>query len=190
MIDKKKTALLVLDMQNDFTEADAVVEVPNIKERFPELKRFIDHCRQEGIVIIYTRHNYHPAQNPVEARLFPQLEKDGLRKGSRGFDINSHIAPEKTDIVLDKTRYDAFYKTELEQILESQGVTNVIIIGTMTDICCESTARSAMYRNYHVWFVDDLNFTADENKHQNTLATIKSHFGTVISSRDLLNQIK
>jgi ureidoacrylate peracid hydrolase len=188
-IKANKTALLIIDMQNDFTEKGAIIEVTNINKALTKFKKFIDYCRKKGVSIIYTRHNYSPQTNPIEAKLFPELNKKGLRKGTYGFDISDSIKPEKDDMVLDKNRYDAFYKTKLEKILKSKNITDIIIIGTMTNVCCESTARSAMYRDYSVWFVSDLNFTFDKKQHHYTLETIKTHFGQVLNSSKILEKI-
>ena len=188
-IKAKRTALLVIDMQNDFTEKGAIIEVANIRKGFPRFKRFIDFCREKGLLIIYTRHNYSPKTNPIEAHLFPELKKEGLRKGTHGAEVNDYLKPKKIDITIDKTRYDAFYKTNLEKILRSKGITSIIITGTMTEVCCESTARSAMYRDYEVWFPPDLNFTCDINKHLYALKVIETHFGRVVNSARILTQI-
>lgn len=73
MINPKKTALLIIDMQNDFVEEGAVLEVPATRKNLREYKTFIDFCRKKGVTVIYTRHCYDAKKNPIEARLFPQM---------------------------------------------------------------------------------------------------------------------
>ena len=152
-INPHKTALMIIDMQNDFTEKGAIIEVTGIRKGFPKFKKFIDFCRDKGLLIIYTRHVYSPKHNPIEARLFPELKRGGLRRNTHGFEIDNYLKPQNYDIVLNKTRYDAFYKTNLEKILKKNGITDIIITGTMTEVCCESTARSAMFRDFNIWFI-------------------------------------
>ena len=186
-------------MQNDFTEKGAILEIESIennkvskdKNNLNKFKRFIDKCREKGVLIIYTRHCFSPEQNPVEAKLFPELAKEGLRKDSKGWQICEELKPnlEMDDIIVDKTRYDAFFKTDLKKILDKKNVRKVIITGTMTEVCCESTARTAMYNDYEVLFCSDLTFCCDKNTQKNTLEVMKRCFGEVMDSKKILNFI-
>ena len=183
----KDVALIVIDVQNDFVEEGALIEVESIRQGLQHLREFISFCRDKGATIIFTKHLFDPKLNPVEAKLFPSLHKSGLREGSKGAEIHSEVFPEESDLVITKRRYDAFFGTELEQILREKGIEKVIITGTMTEVCCESTARSAMYRDFEVLFVSDLTFTSDSEVHKNTLKTIKSHFGEVMDSKEIID---
>ena len=183
---RMKAVLLVIDMQNDFIKEGAIVEVGGIREKVPEFKEFVDKCREKGVKVVYTSHCYDPKKNVVEAKLFPELDEEGLRKSSEGWQIYDKIAPLEGEVVIDKERYDAFFKTELRKVLKSEKVDTVIITGTMTEICCESTARTAMSYDYDVVFCSDLTFTCDKDAHENTLKVIKNHFGKVKSSKEIL----
>jgi ureidoacrylate peracid hydrolase len=187
---KMKTALLVIDMQNDFVEDGALIEVKGIRNRITQFKSFIDECRKRGITIIYTKHIFDTVHNPVEAKLFPSLAIEGLREGTKGVEVHNELLPEKSDIMIKKRRYDAFFGTDLEVILKAKGIKNIIITGTMTNVCCESTARSAMFRDFNVLFSSDLTFTSDPVIHENTLKTIKSHFGEVMNSEEILQSLQ
>lgn len=184
-IDPRKTALLVIDMQNDFIEDSAVLEVKGIRENLESFKSFIDTCRSKGMSVVYTKHEYSPEENPIEAELFPEMNDIGLRRGSDGFEINKIIAPHNGDMVIEKKRYDAFYGSSLEEMLRARGITDVIISGTMGNVCCDSTARGAMYRDFHVWFLSDLTFTSDPMVHEYTLKTMATHFGQVVDSENI-----
>jgi len=184
---KQDTALLVIDMQNDFIEPDGFLEVPGIKENAPKFKDFIAKLRKKGILIIYTRHCYDPKKNPIERKLFPEMDENGLRINTSGWQIIESLKPEKDDTIIDKPRYDAFYKTDLEEVLKSHNIKRVIISGTMTDVCCDSTARSAMIRDLEVIFCSDLNFCSDEMIQAATLKTISLNFGQVMSSQEILS---
>ena len=182
------TALLVIDMQNDFIKKDVLLEVKGIRAGIPRLAAFIDSCRQAKLPIIYTRHCYDPKNNPIEAKLF-KFRKNTLRKGLEGWKIYATLKPAPQDTVIDKTRYDAFFKTRLHQILKQKHIKNLIITGTMTEICCESTARTAMFYDYNIFFCKDLTFTSDKLTHDNTLKVIKHHFGAVVSSPSILKKL-
>lgn len=183
------TALLVIDMQNDFVRKDGVLHVPGIDDRLSAYRMFIEECRKRGLPIIYTRHVFDAANNPIEAELFPVLLKEGLRPGTRGHAIIDELAPDPGDTVMEKTRYNAFFKTDLDAVLATKGITHVIITGTMTEICCHSTARGAMERNFRVLFPSDLNFSADPNVHMVTLGVIGMCIGTVATAEEVLNML-
>ncbi|MBS3128886.1 cysteine hydrolase [Candidatus Woesearchaeota archaeon] len=183
-------ALLIIDMQNDFVKENAIMEVPGIRNHLLKFKNFIVQCRKKGVLTIYTRHCFDPKKNAIELLLFPQLKKEGLRSGTKGWQIIDELKPEKNDIFIDKTRYDAFFKTNLKTILEKNKVDTVLITGTMTNVCCESTARTAMQHDYHVLFCSDLTFCGDQEDQKATLKIIKSSFGKVMTSQEILTEIK
>lgn len=93
-----------------------------------------------------------------------------------------------------KHRYDAFYNTRLETVLRNMRgpgvVDTVIIIGTVTNICCESTARSAFMRDFRVAFVGDANGGLDDASHEATLAIIAKVFGRVMTARELVDRLR
>lgn len=182
---KNKTALLVIDMQNDFVEQNALIEVADIRKSIPKFREFINKCREKGIMVIYTKHIFDMVNNPIEARLFPGLAEQGLRENTNGAEIHQKLRPAEEDIIIKKKRYDAFIGTELELILKAKGIENVIITGTMSNVCCESTARTAMMKDFNVFFTSDLTFTSDQMVHNNTLKNIASHFGKVLNSKDI-----
>ncbi len=185
-----KKALLIIDMQTDFVKEGAPIEVKGIRKNITAFKEFIDFCRDKGLLIVYTRHCYSPNTNPIEAKLFSHIRKPYLQKGSRGWQICDDLKPEKSDVLIDKTRYDAFFKTSLHTLLQKNKVKEIIITGTMTEICCESTARSAMYHNYDLIFCDDLTYTSDPMRHKRTLQVIESHFGKVLKKNEIKKKIK
>jgi ureidoacrylate peracid hydrolase len=187
-MEAEKTALLVVDMQNSFVEEGSPNEIEIIRGNLEKLKSFIDFCRKAGIKIIYTRHAFDKKRSPIEAKLFPAQMNEDLKKGSRGWEINRKIEPEEGDVIIDKYRYDAFFKTNLNGILKSGGIENVIITGTITQVCCESTARSAMFYDYNVIFCSDLNFSFDQDLHERTLKVIKRSFGEVLSSGEIIKR--
>src|SRR6185437_13315226 len=96
------------------------------------------------------------------------------------------------EVIITKHRYDAFYNTQLETIINNirgmNEVDTVIIIGTVTNICCESTARSAFMRDYKVAFISDANGGLDEMSHNATLSIIGKVFGRVMTVAELAGQ--
>ena len=189
---RERTALLVVDMQNDFVREGAVMEVPMARERIPRMRRLVSVCRERAVPVIYTQHVLYDTFriSPLEVAYQPRLEKEGMRAGSSGAAIVDELKPAPDEVVIRKHRYDAFYNTQLETVLRNirgPGVVDtVIIIGTVTNICCESTARSAFMRDFKVVFVSDANGGLDAASHEATLASIGSVFGRVMTTDELI----
>lgn len=194
-LDKERAALLVIDMQRDFVDQGAIMEVAAARHRIPAMRQVIDLCRAAGIPVIYTRHVLSDDfdVSPLETAYQPRLKTAGMREGSAGTEIVAELAPRPGDIVVDKHRYDAFYNTRLDTILRNiRGtgkVDTVIIIGTVTSICCESTARSAFMRDYKVAFISDANGGLDEASHNATVDIIGKVFGRVLAAGELAEEI-
>ncbi len=162
-IDPGKTALIVVDMQNDFVAPGAPLESSAGRAMVPHLQRALACCREEGIPVIYTAHVHRPegcdlgllAHAPAIAR------RDALVAGSPGVAIFPEIAPRDSEIVITKHRFSAFYGTDLEMILRGLGVTTVVITGVTTENCCHATARGAFFRDFQVVFLADATATSD-----------------------------
>ena len=88
-----------------------------------------------------------------------------------------------------KHKYDAFFETDMDAILRNSGVDTVIIAGTATNVCCESTARSAFFRDYNVAFPSDCNATFDDAMQEASLKTIDMFFGRVMPLEELLAEM-
>ena len=144
-LDKARAALLVIDMQSDFVDEGAVMEVAMARHRIPVMRQVIDLCRAHGVPVIYTQHvlSDHFDISPLETAYQPRLKAKGMREGSAGTEIVAELAPLPGEVIIKKHRYDAFHNTQLETVLRNiRGagqVDTVIIIGTVTSICCEST---------------------------------------------------
>ncbi|MGG2201071.1 isochorismatase family protein [Paenibacillus validus] len=193
--DKSKAVLLVIDMQNDFVNEGAVMEVPMAREHLPNMKRLVEGCRKNDIPVIYTRHVLydHMAVSPLEVAYNPSLITEGMRANTPGVEIVEDLSPQPGEIVISKHRYDAFYNTEMETIIKNiRGMhvaDTVIIIGTVTSVCCESTARSAFNRDLKVAFISDACGGFDKQSHDATLSTIAKVFGRVMRTDELLKQM-
>jgi len=193
---KDRAALLVVDMQNDFVREGAIMEVPMARERIPQMRRLVAFSRESGIPVLYTQHVlYNTFQvSPLEVAYQPGLEQDGMRSESSGVAVVGELAPAPGEIIIRKHRYDAFYNTQLETVLRNirgPGVVDtLIIVGTVTNICCESTARSAFMRDFKVVFVSDANGALNPASHEASLATIGSVFGRVVATDHLIKALE
>ena len=162
-IDPGTTALIVVDMENDFVAPGAPLEAPAGRAMLPQLKRALACCRERGIPVIYTTHAHRPggcdlgrfADNPTIGR------GKALVDGTPGVAIFPEVAPRDGEIVITKHRYSAFYGTDLEIVLRGLGVTTVVIAGVTTENCCHATARDALFRDFRVVVLADATATFD-----------------------------
>ena len=164
VIDPKKTAMIVVDMQNDFIAPGAAMETPAARAVVPKLAEVLNICREAGIKVIYTAHVHR--RDGSDMGLFddmhpPIAKRAALVDGTPGVDIYSELAPALGEHVIKKHRYSGFFGTDLDIILREWGVDTVIISGTTTENCCLATARDAMFRNYRVVFLSDATATYD-----------------------------
>ncbi|MEZ2721301.1 isochorismatase family protein [Paenalcaligenes hominis] len=190
-----KTALLVIDMQNDFVREGAPMEVPMAREYLPNMQSIVAQCRTAGIPVIYSQHVLHESWDisPLETAYNPALKQSGLRLGTPGAEVVDELKPLAHDYIILKHRYDAFHNTQLDNVLATvrglRQIDTVIVIGTVTNICCESTARSAFMRDYKVVMVSDANGGLDQTSQEATLAIIERVFGRVMSTDQLLQEL-
>ena len=176
--ERDRCVLLVIDMQNDFVREGAVMEVKEAKNQLPKIRKLIDVCRGLGVPVIYTIQETDAVFCPLEVASIPKLKLEGMRKGTGGQQIVSELAPEPEDIIIHKRRFSAFYQTDLEIILRNirgseKPVDTVIICGTVTNICCESTARDAFFRDYKVVFGSDICSANTLKAHEATLENME-----------------
>ncbi|MFE9173694.1 isochorismatase family protein [Streptomyces kebangsaanensis] len=195
-VNPQKTALLVIDMQNDFVLEGYPMEVPMARRRIPRMQEAVAECRAAGIPVVYTRHILLDTFNvsPLETAYNPALLSAGMRKGSFGSEIIDDLKPGSDDVVIVKHRYDAFHNTQLENVLTSisglRQVDTVIIIGTLTEVCCDSTARGAYMRDFKVAFVSDATGALSDEAQTATEKTIGTFFGRVLSTGELVAEIR
>lgn len=195
-VNPQKTALLVIDMQNDFVLEGYPMEVPMARRRIPRMQEVITECRAAGIPVVYTQHILLDTFNvsPLESAYNPALLNAGMRKGSFGAEVVDDLKPEPDDVVIQKHRYDAFHNTQLENVLTSisglRQVDTVIIIGTLTEVCCDSTARGAYMRDFKVAFISDATGALSDEAQAATEKTISTFFGRVLPTGELVAEIR
>jgi nicotinamidase-related amidase len=141
-VDPAKTALIVVDMQNDFVKPGGTLVVPDAQGSIPAIQRVLRLARESGMKIVFTQDTHN--EGDPEWRIWPEH----AREGSWGWQIVEELAPREGEVVLPKVRYDAFYGTHLDHFLRLWGVDTLIICGTVANICVHYTAASAALR----WF--------------------------------------
>lgn len=169
-----RSALLILDMQRYFLDESSHAHVPSARAIVPGIARLAEAYSKRGLPIVLTRH----VNSESDAGMMAQWWRDLIRADSP----LSEIIPEVQGFgtVIEKSQYDAFYGTQLEDTLHRQGVKQLIICGVMTHLCCETTARSAFVRGFEVFFTVDGTAAYNEAFHRATLLNLSHGFAVPV----------
>ena len=191
---RDRSVLMVIDMQNDFVVDGAIMQVKEAKNQLPKIRRLIGKCRELNVPVIYTIHETDEVYCPLEVAAFPELKEGGMRTGTSGQQIVSELEPEPNETIIYKRRFSAFYQTHLEIILRNirgsvNPVDTIIICGTVTNICCESTARDAFFRDYKVVFGTDICSANTPEAHAATLVNMEV-FGRNMDCESIISALE
>jgi nicotinamidase-related amidase len=191
-VDPKRTALIVIDMQNGFVAESATYETPDAREMVERLNRLIGYARENGMPVVWTQSDHSAPASGMMLKKFPTIRDDRyLWKGEESFELYPNMEqPIEGEFRVVKHKFDAFFETDLDAILRNQRIETVIIVGTATNVCCESTARSAFFRDYQVVLPADCNASFDRGMHEAALKTLDMFFGRVVpTTEDLLAEM-
>lgn len=180
----ERAALLVLDMQEYFLRADSHAFIPSAPAILPNLQLLITNYYAANRPVIFTRH----INADEDAGMMSRWWKDVLRADSPDSAIVAALDTSK-GIVIQKTQYDAFFNTSLEETLRGRGVEQVIVTGVMTHLCCETTARSAFVRGFEVFFCIDGTATYSEEVHRSALLNLSHGFAIPVVCREIYRKI-
>lgn len=193
-IDPKTTALVVVDVQNDYCHADspmvtkAGLDVGAAQAMLPRLLHLVDAARAAGALVIWVRmvrteFTRSEVEREQRERVRPGAA-DICREGTWGAEFY-RVEPAEGEPIVNKARYSGFVDTGLELILRSRGITTLVFAGVATNVCVESTARDAFMRDYYVVLVEDCSAAYFPDLHAAALRNIELHFGLVITAADV-----
>ena len=154
-VNPARTALVVVDMQNDFVKEGGSLVVPDAEATIPTIKALLDLARESGMKVIFTQDTYN--EGDPEWEIWPEH----VWEGSWGWEIVNELEPREDELVIRKVRYDAFYGTHLDHFLRLWRVDNLIICGTVANICVHYTAASAALRWFDVVIPKDATSALD-----------------------------
>ncbi len=184
----RRAALLVIDMQRVFVDPEGTSFFASSVPVSERLTIMIDACRKARIPVLFTRHlhQYPEKDGGAMSRWWRSLIEAGAEEAA----LVDTIVPNEGEPVIAKCRYDAFVGTNLEMILRSMGIEDLIIGGVMTNLCCETTAREAFVKDFNVFFLGDGTASPDMSLHLASLKNIAYGFGRVLGVTDALNTIE
>ncbi len=175
-----RATLIVLDMQQYFLDPDSHAFVPSAPAILPGILELAGVFRGKGQPVVLTRHLNTQANAGAMAEWWADLIRED--------DPASEIIPELDDhqaVRVEKSQYDAFHNTGLEERLHSLDITQVVIAGVLTHLCCETTARSAFMRGFKVFFAVDGTATYHEDFHRATLLNLSHGFAMPVLVDDI-----
>jgi nicotinamidase-related amidase len=176
----RTTALVIVDMQNDFVNPRGSLCVPDAQKTVPAIAHLRDLARRQDMLTVYTQ-DWHGAEDPEFALWGPHAVG-----GTWGAEIVPELAPSPRDIVIRKLRYDAFYGTPLEHELMRRRIETLVVTGTVSNICVLHTAGSAALRWLRIIVPVDAVSALTEFDQQAALRQIAFLYrGTLTRSRDI-----
>ena len=190
-LEAARTAFVVVDMQNYFVAEGHAAEVPLAREIVPSINRLAKAMRDAGGTVVWIQTTAVGAvekwRNFQTRMLTPERQKKrlaGLDESSEGFKLFPKLEPAPGDMRIKKIRYSAFIEgsSDIDAQLRRRGIDTVLIAGTLTNVCCESTARDAMLLDYKTVMLSDANATLSDEEHAATLNTFAMFFGDVFTT--------
>jgi len=191
-LDAKRTALLVIDMQNAFVAPGAPIEVPGAREVVPAINRLSAELRRRGVPVIWVLHeNSGDWTNFFDVFVRPENRARAAQALLAGNELQQpwrelDVAP--GDLRVTKNRYSALISgaSDLGTLLKQRGIDTLLIGGTKTNVCCECTARDAMMLDYKVVLLCDCTAALSDEEHLATLENVLQQFGDVMTADDAL----
>jgi len=206
-----ETAVIVIDMQNAYATIGGYVDlagfdISGAQSTIANIKRTLSAARVAGIQVIYLQNgwdpdyveagtplspNYHKSNALKTMRRNPNLQGQLLARGGWDYEIIDELTPEPGDIRVAKTRYSAFFNSQLDSILRSRGIRNLIFVGIATNVCVESTLRDGFHLEYFGVMLEDATHQLGPDFIQKaTVYNIETFFGWVATVDDFISSIK
>ena len=176
-----KTALLILDMQEFFHNKNSHAYIPGGKAIIKPIKLIAEKFIENDLPVIVTRH----INTKENAKQMDSWWRDILTEDNEFSRLITDIDFPQAELII-KSQYNAFYNTNLNEILQKNNVEQIIITGVMTHLCCETTARSAFVQGYNVFFPIDGTATYNEEFHFATLTNLAHGFANITLIKNLL----
>lgn len=217
-IDTAKTAVIVVDMQNDFGAKGGMfdragIDISMIQGAVAPTARVLASARKAGIKVIYLKMAFladlsdaGPSDSPNWIKHIPLAVGETIRapdgtesrvliRDTWNTDILSELEPQADDVVVYKHRFSGFYQTDLDVILERLGIKYLIVIGCTMSVCAESTIRDAMFRDYSCVLLADctgepIGHGLPRSNHEASLLVIQTLFGWVSGSDELIRALE
>jgi nicotinamidase-related amidase len=185
-IDPDGAALVVVDMQNGFCRPDGSLYAPGSEAAIDPVAALVDRARDAGVQVVYTR-DVHPPEQFEDAHYYNEFDRwgDHVVEGTWETAVVDDLDVRDEDHVVEKHTYDAFHETELDGWLTARGIDDLVICGTLANVCVLHTAGSAGLRDYRPVIVGDAVGCIEDEHREYALDHAGFLFGEVVDSDDL-----
>jgi len=186
-LDPKRTSLVVVDMQNDFCHPDGELYSEASEAAIEPINKLINRARNVGANVFFTR-DTHTEKQFESANYYDEYNQWGkhCELGSWGWEIHDAIDVRLGEYAITKDTYDAFHETRLEEYLRNLGTDNLVIVGTLANVCVLHTAASAGQRDFKPVIVNDCVGYIEEEQKERALEHAEWLFGEVVESDELV----
>lgn len=176
-LEAERTALIIVDMQNDFVKPGGRLRVPGAEKTIEPIRLLLRRARESQVMTVFTQDTHYPGDPEFG------IWGEHVVKGTWGWRIIDELSPLPGEIVVEKTRYDGFYGTPLDDLLRVHGIRDLVIVGTVANICVLHTAASAALRWYRVYIPMDAISALNEFDYYVTLRQVSFLYRGVIVKR-------
>nr|WP_260524810.1 isochorismatase family cysteine hydrolase [Pseudomonas sp. MWU16-30317] len=201
-VNPRRTAVIVVDMQKVFCEPAGALYVKNTARIIAPIQALLAAAREQGLTVIYLRHIVRGdgADTGRMRDLYPNVDEI-LARGDPDVEVIDALKPAPADIIVDKLFYSGFHNTDLDTILRARDIDTLVVCGTVTNVCCETTIRDGVHREYKMIALSDANaamdypdlgfgaISADEIQRL-SLTTIAYEFGEVTTTADIIERLR
>jgi ureidoacrylate peracid hydrolase len=205
-----RTAVVVVDMQNDFAAVGGMferagIDISSVRAAIEPTARVLQAARAAGMKIVYLKMGFRPDLSDAGAPGAPNWLKhlpmkvgeevpapDGttsriLIRETWNTQIVDELAPAPDDTIVYKHRFSGFFETQLDELLQADAIETLVFVGATTSVCVESTVRDAMFRDYHCLLVGDcmaepIGADLPRSNHEASLLVLEILFGSVTDS--------
>jgi len=179
-------ALIIVDMQRAFVDPSGLAAIPGARELIPRINHLVEATHRASLPVIWIRSDYTPPVGGLTAQRYSSIAEHGTLtvKSTDGEFVEGLTVPSRgDDHVVVKHSYDAFLHTKLEWLLRNYGVDSVIVTGVASEVCCDTTLRSAYCRGFRPVMVSDATAAAFGSEHHETnLRTLERYFARVATT--------
>lgn len=209
-LDPATTAVIVIDMQNAYASLGGYVDIAGFDISgaagvIGRIGQVLDTARSAGMQVVFLQNgwdgdyveagtpgspNWHKSNALKTMRARPELKGQLLARGGWDYELVDALAPQPGDIRVHKTRYSAFFNSQLDSVLRARGIRTLIFVGIASNVCVESTLRDAFHLEYFSVMIDDAtHHLGPDFVHQATLYNVETFFGWVSNVADFCGAV-
>jgi nicotinamidase-related amidase len=179
-LDSNQTAVVVVDMQNGFCHPDGALYAPDSEAAVGPVSELVHRAREAGASVVFTR-DVHPPEQFEDAHYYNEFDRWGehVLEGSWEAELVSDLDPREGELVVEKHTYDAFHETQLAGWLDAHGIRELVVCGTLANVCVLHTASSAGLRDYRPILAEDAIGFIEEDHREYALEHADWLFGEV-----------